>query len=455
MPDMLFSNLKKHEIFPIPLGKECGVKRKCYLLYAPLSNNAIVVDVDNCSLMEERLGESVVIDENKDEIDEILACLMDYVPLSERLECPQSPDDLLELTILPNYYCNFHCTYCYAAKAHKKTTMSLKMLKDIFFYFLSSQRNDSSDLSVQIIGGGEPVLAWEMLVNGIEYARLLEKENEKQLTISLATNGSILNEQILNDIKRLGIQLSFSFEILPQIQNVQRGQYDKVALNLKKLCEAGLADRITVRSIITPASVDLMGEMVEELHLTFPFLRSVIMEPVMGEELFGTLDNYRNFYEFFFEGLFHARAIGKNYGILVDTTVLRNIDYTVTRACAGDLCLTPDGEFTICHRIASPQDLNYKKVVYGYMNNGTPYFDLAKFKRLIGDNVYKKEQCRNCFAKYNCGGGCLARMMNEKDNWREVSCDFTRKTIQRILLERIDDLYRKEFGQGVIEFINR
>lgn len=120
MPDMLFSNLKKHEIFPIPLGKECGVKRKCYLLYAPLSNNAIVVDVDNCSLMEERLGESVVIDENKDEIDEILACLMDYVPLSERLECPQSPDDLLELTILPNYYCNFHCTYCYAAKAHKK-----------------------------------------------------------------------------------------------------------------------------------------------------------------------------------------------------------------------------------------------------------------------------------------------------------------------------------------------
>lgn len=452
---MLFSNLKKHEIFPIPLGKEFGVKRKCYLLYAPLSNNAIVVDVDNCSLMEERLGESVVIDENKDEIDEILACLMDYVPLSERLECPQSPDDLLELTILPNYYCNFHCTYCYAAKAHKKTTMSLKMLKDIFFYFLSSQRNDSSDLSVQIIGGGEPVLAWEMLVNGIEYARLLEKENEKQLTISLATNGSILNEQILNDIKRLGIQLSFSFEILPQIQNVQRGQYDKVALNLKKLCEAGLADRITVRSIITPASVDLMGEMVEELHLTFPFLRSVIMEPVMGEELFGTLDNYRNFYEFFFEGLFHARAIGKNYGILVDTTVLRNIDYTVTRACAGDLCLTPDGEFTICHRIASPQDLNYKKVVYGYMNNGTPYFDLAKFKRLIGDNVYKKEQCRNCFAKYNCGGGCLARMMNEKDNWREVSCDFTRKTIQRILLERIDDLYRKEFGQGVIEFINR
>lgn len=449
----------ENDIYFIGLEEELKKDNSHFLVYAPLSDQAFIADSDTCLQLAEAFEKKAMPEQDKEEafpeeIVDLYEVLTSYTPLEERDNDPQSPDDLLEMTILPNYHCNFKCTYCYASKAHEKRTIPEDTLLGAINYFMSPERNTSKRLSIQVIGGGEPTLSWNILVKGLSYARLLATEQGRILNISMATNGSVLTSDLLSDLKQLDIRLSCSFEILADVQKEQRGYYRKVATNIKQLCKAGLADIINIRSVVTTKNASRLLESVQELHHTFPELKSWIIEPVLGPGMFDSPDTYRMYYEQLYTSFFAAREWGEKYGITVDTTTLRNIDYTITRSCAGDLCLTPEGSFTICHRIASPNDETYGQVVYGKMDEyGKPIFDLQKFRSLIASDVRKKPGCKDCFAKYNCGGGCFAREMQEQGEWKQATCQFTRKVIRRVLLERLDLLYREEYSKGWKEMI--
>ena len=90
------------------------------------------------------------------------------------------------------------------------------------------------------------------------------------------------------------------------------------------------------------------------------------------------------------------------------------------------LAVTPWGDLYPCH-----QFVGNEKFLMGNVREGILREDIRdEFKCC---NVYAKEKCRKCFAKFYCSGGCAANAYNFHGNIRdayEVGCELERKRVE-------------------------
>ena len=75
----------------------------------------------------------------------------------------KSPRDIDNMVILPNYKCNFNCSYCYAAKGRSNEEMDVETLDSAMDWFLDKNRIPEKDLYIFIVGGGEPLKSWRVV----------------------------------------------------------------------------------------------------------------------------------------------------------------------------------------------------------------------------------------------------------------------------------------------------
>ena len=77
------------------------------------------------------------------------------------------------------------------------------------------------------------------------------------------------------------------------------------------------------------------------------------------------------------------------------------------------LAVTPWGDFYPCHQFVGQEDF-----LMGNVDDGITKTDIrGQFKEC---NVYSKEKCRDCFAKFYCSGGCAANAYNFRSEERRV-----------------------------------
>ena len=119
---------------------------------------------------------------------------------------------------------------------------------------------------------------------GLEYADRLSQQHSIEVMTTIVTNGSIINQEMVNTFRRYKVRPRISFEILEKIQNKQRGQYDKVCKGIDLLCQGDVTTM--VRSMITPENVNLMSQMIQQLHDRFPKIRTVLFDPIISNETF-------------------------------------------------------------------------------------------------------------------------------------------------------------------------
>ena len=98
--------------------------------------------------------------------------------------------------------------------------------------------------------------------------------------------------------------------------------------------------------------------------------------------------------------------------------------------------MTPHATFSICHCVSSEQEERYEKCVYGKITDESVVFDKEKFKRLIDINVLHREKCKDCFAKWNCGGECMTRQDQYPEEYMEEVCNFNRQWLTKQLEEK-------------------
>jgi radical SAM protein with 4Fe4S-binding SPASM domain len=195
---------------------------------------------------------------------------------------------------------------------------------------------------------------------------------------------------------------------------------------------------VSVKSIITTENVNRLVEMVEHLYLRFPKIRKYKLQIVEDASLFGREDIMRAFYTQFTSSFFEAEEKGRRYGIDVYVLASKYIDMLIEHYCGGEMCVTPDGSITICHRISSPQEKGYQDFVYGEIHNdGSISVDAEKFKTLISHDIACNIKCTDCFAKWHCGGGCFAQSYVYSDKQLDIICDWTRDFIKQILLKQM------------------
>lgn len=413
-----FLNLKLKGIFPI--STDLG-----WLVYIPLADSCFVADGQDLLEVDTMIKTNTL---RGSKYEEVIAPLIDA--FSNHCFPESSISKLSNMSIFPTWNCNFSCSYCYASQSHVKASMPLDIAFAAIDFFFKSGKGD---VSLQLLGGGEPFLEWDVVEKISSYAREREQITGRKLTLSIATNGSILTQKIISDISRYDIRMSFSFEILEDIQDRQRGAYNKVHENLRKLIEVGLGERIFLRTVITPLSVDRMEDMVDKVMKEYSSVSGVIAEPVMGADNFTSVDEYMHFCTLFYDNFSKARKKALNCGLNFTSMILRNMDFSIDKSCEGDFCVTPDGNISICHRLASPI---FSKSFYGQVKNGIVNIDEVHYRKLIGPSVNDREECKYCFAKFNCGGGCIARNLNETPQSKKAFCTLTQNLLKDELIRR-------------------
>lgn len=296
-------------------------------------------------------------------------------------------------------------------------------------------------------------MSFDLLRRITEHIEKRSAASGHRYQLAMVTNGSLLTPDILDYIAEHKIQLVLSFEILERFQNSERGQYVTVASNLDELLRRN-AD-FGVRATLTAASVSAMPEMVEEIHSRFPRLTSVVFDTVLAPALFPEPEDLADYYKKFFDYLIQAQALGRKYGIHIGSPFTQLLGFQRERTCFGKIVMTPDGYFSMCSRVSSRKEKLFDDFIYGEIDpSGNLAVDDSKFNRLMHENTIDSSPlCKECFARWNCGGGCRLFAMSFPPAFFPVFCDFQRKGLKHEILIRLEKQFFEETGHSLREHI--
>lgn len=428
----------RSNIFLIPIGSYFGAEESTYqIVYFPLTGNITISDKNSIADIEAFISgkDNAILDKP---ILEMLKSMVSEKSVNDYLSKVQKVKDIQKMSVLPNHSCNFSCSYCYSAKGRANIYLDEAKLKAGLDYFIDPARLTERYLTISFIGGGEPLLSWGLVKYGMEYAHTLAQRHGFNLSMTLITNGSIMNENIINHLKIFGVLPDISFDILEDVQNLQRKNYNKVCNTIRMLCNNQLAP--SVNATITPSTVHRMMEMLDEMDAKFPEVVNMVVEPVVAPELFSEPADLAAFYDAYLHNFLKARKHAENKGKNVTCRIYKNVDSIIDRGCPSKFALTPQGDISICYCTSSPNETHYEKRVYGNIGgDGSINIDETKFDGIHGINVHYYAKCNDCFAKWHCGGGCMCPNDAYTEPFLDEICVFTRNLVKAVLMERMEE----------------
>lgn len=403
-----------------------------YLVYLPLARYAKILTQKQILLLEE----CCVKNELENFPDFELKKYMDKTLISPQnmFLTDHNVDGITNMMILPNNICNFKCTYCYSAEGRSGKTIDFNALKSAISYFFNKNRAPSKRLTISVLGGGEPLLSWPLLKEALDYAYRLADERGQFLPISIVTNGSIISHDIVEYMKNHDVSLSVSFDILPEIQNSQRGHYETVKLNINQFAEAGID--VALNTVITLKNVDRMYDMLNAMAANTPKVKKVSFKSLISNNYFSSPAERMNYYRHFVDNFFEALDKAKEYGIWLTSPYLNNAICVSDRFCPGKFVVTSDGDISICHCVGSRKDRLYDEFIYGHISDkGKVEIDNKKLKLILSHDHKRNERCRDCIAHWHCAGGCYADNSTIGDNQDEQNayCESMRYFIERYI----------------------
>lgn len=439
---MELGKLNAEDIYAIPVGEYFEqATDACYLVYSPLANLFFL------SLPQEvkELHDALINGKEHAILEKLMKRSSDSSTVT-------STETFCTLHLLLNEKCNFHCKYCYSAEGRSSQELSIGQIETTLSYFLSSDRAAVKDRTIMFMGGGEPVLSWTLLEQATLIAERIAKEQGITAHFSLTTNGSIMSDQMLEFLKEHDFTVQISFEILPDVQNDQRGSYDAVERNLKRLTEYGINNY--VRSTITEKNVDRIPEMVEHCHTHFPKVVKMSCQQVVDPEFFTSKEIVHDFFERYFESFQKGVTKAEEYGITLRSSSSHLLNYSKReKFCYNLLCLTPSGTLTMCPDVSSPKEKDYEDSLIGEVKDGSVVFSQEAFKRLSNGSIHTIDKCRMCYAKWNCGSGCPSSRRVYRPEIFDAVCDHYRKMLTNSLMNNLALKYAKATGHNLCEDI--
>lgn len=442
-------SLNKENIFAIPVGDSWGVDReRIYLLHAPLNGHISLASKQSIEELE-----ACACGQPEGEAQTKLLSMFKAKGNVPVHLLPKTPHELYQIDILLNYTCNFKCIYCYSAAGRSSRQIDFGSIKAVIDYLFCSGKQQENPYIINFSGGGEPLLSFDLIRQTVDYIKKVNQDRHYYYNIGLVTNGSLITPEIVDYLQSQSVNMAVSFEILPYLQDKERGGYAKVAANIDMMLKRDYP--FGIRTTFTPESVSCMCEMIEEIALRFPKLKKVVFDVVLAPALFPTPQDLEHYYDAFLENFYMAKSLAEKNGITLESVAVETLSMIRDRTCEGKIVLTPMGTISSCARVSSPLEPLYKEYMYGEVADSKLEFDQQQFENIISQsNIYSEPMCADCFAKWNCGGGCRLFHHSFDERYEHVRCRFMRKALRRQLLEVLRRSYRQSTGEDLNTFIN-
>lgn len=337
--------------------------------------------------------------------------------------------------------CNLACKYCFAGEGeyHGRTAlMSLEVGKKSLDFLVANSGN-RRNLEVDFFGG-EPLMNFDVVKEIVKYGRELEKTHDKKFRFTLTTNGVLLNDDIMEFANKEMANLVLSIDGRKEIHDMMRpsrnnkGSYDLVLPKFKKAAESRHQTDYYVRGTFTHYNTDFYKDV---LHLADLGFKQISVEPVVApqsEDYAITEEDVPVICEGYdkLAGEMLKRMNEGNefnfFHFMIDLEGGPCVAKRLSGCGSGTeyLAVTPWGDLYPCHQFVGNEDFLMGNVDTGITN--TKIRD--EFKCC---NVYSKEKCKNCFAKFYCSGGCAANSYNFHGNIHDaydLGCELQKKRVE-------------------------
>jgi len=337
--------------------------------------------------------------------------------------------------------CNLRCEYCFAAKGdfgRGRMLMPFEVGKKAIDFLIENSKG-RHNLEVDFFGG-EPLMNFDVVKQVVDYARSIEKQHNKNFRFTITTNGLLLSDDKIDYINREMSNCVLSLDGRKSVNDRLRvrvdgsGCYDTVVPKFQKLVATRGDKDYYVRGTFTKHNLDFTNDILHYVDLGFD---QISMEPVVSDPKLdysideGDLPRVFEEYEHLANVIIERKKQGKGFNFFHFNVDLQQGPCAIKRlrgcSCGNEyVCVTPEGDIFPCHQFVGDDSWKMGNILDGS-------FDMEKKNEFALTNIYSKPDCKNCWAKFYCSGGCNANNWQyEKDVHKahEISCKLEKKRVE-------------------------
>ncbi|MCC8169787.1 MAG: thioether cross-link-forming SCIFF peptide maturase [Oscillospiraceae bacterium] len=337
--------------------------------------------------------------------------------------------------------CNLRCKYCFADTGEfhgGRSLMSAEVGKKAIDFVIE---NSAQRRNIEIdFFGGEPLMNFDTVKEITEYAKLEGEKHGKNFRFTVTTNGILLNEDIKNYINENMSNVVLSIDGTKETNDRVRyrvdgsGSYDTIVPKFKDLAESRNQDNYYVRGTFTAYNSEFSKDV---LHLADLGFKQTSVEPVVAsysedyalreEHIPTVFAEYEKLAEEYIKRWREGNGFNF-FHFMVDLDQGPCAIKRLSGCGAGHeyLAVAPNGDIYPCHQFVGNKDF-----LMGNVNDGKIREDIKQtFEK---SNIYTKDKCRDCFAKFYCSGGCSANAYNFNGDINkpyELACEFEKKRVE-------------------------
>ncbi len=361
----------------------------------------------------------------------------------------QNINDVI-LSYLGDRKCNLACKYCFSDHCkEEKSALAREKITEIADYIING--NENIKLHIDNYIGGEPTANFSAVQDMHHIISSYQKISDLYISFGCLTNGTNITDSQLEWLKYNNPYVGFSIDGDKKTNDNIRvdkngnGTYDRIVNTIKRLEEHDWPTETGISCVITSNNVNI-----KELFLHFIDdldIHNIVIKPVRAPEYSSyaltmkNIDMLKEGYKELFDFIFEAAAQG-------DTSYLKSmlmpLDY------AGRFFIrTYLGDRVIVKRCGASEHIfsvGNDACIYPCDSfNGEESMKIADFEKNVFYNNFKvpfvaqvdsKFGCKNCWARYLCGGICqyVQHVNNyEANSVTQQECELAKFLIQEAI----------------------
>lgn len=346
--------------------------------------------------------------------------------------------------------CNLGCKYCFAEEGEykgRRAMMSFEVGKKALDYLIANS-GTRRNLEVDFFGG-EPTMNFEVVKQLVAYGREQEKLHDKNFRFTLTTNGILLNDDIMEFANKEMANVVLSLDGRKSVNDNMRptrtgtSSYDIIVPKFKKLADSRNQNNYYVRGTFTHNNIDFSEDV---LHMADLGFEQISVEPVVApkEASYALTEEdvpkVCEEYDKLAMEMLRRKKDGKCFNFfhfMIDLTGGPCVAKRLSGCGSGTeyLAVTPWGDFYPCHQFVGNEDF-----LLGNVDDGITNTEVQNQFKLC--NVYAKEKCKDCFARFYCSGGCAANAFNfsgDINGAYDIGCDLQKKRIECAIMMKVEE----------------
>ena len=351
--------------------------------------------------------------------------------------------------------CNLNCEYCFASqgKYHGDRAIMPFEVGKRALDFLVENSGTRTNLEVDFFGG-EPLMNWDVVKQIVRYGRELEKTHNKKFRFTLTTNGVLLNDEVTEfankEMHNVVLSLDGRKEIHDNLRKTVngKGSYDTIVPKFKRFVEKRGNKGYYMRGTFTHNNTDFTNDI---FHMADMGFTELSMEPVVckpddpyalnEDDLPVLFDQY----ELLAKEMIKRDLEGRGftfYHYMVDLKAGPCIYKRISGCGSGTeyMAVTPWGELFPCHQFVGDEKYSLGNIWDGVTNDDVR----NEFKMC---NAYARPECRDCWAKLYCSGGCAANSYHATGSITGVydyGCKLFKKRIECAIMMQVEKFQREK-----------